>query len=391
MTHFFISILIGLFSFPSFSISFVVSKTEQDTSSVKSDLSRIKSDLDSLKSKLTLMESTLEIPERINYDLGMTLETMDVIQGLAIAAKTIPDPDIQAISADIDITINQVAPDLDDIKKVFNDLSQAVSPIITLTKAEIAVVSGLISAIRTMESNILDPFYSNLLKAQSCVDSSAVDKKSCMQEKLDSLVAPLSPKIAAIDSELKRIITTSDQIKAAADKLIAPLQAAESKLIAVTKFNEAMEAIEKPFHDLDSLMKKRFTVSFPYPDPHNIFKKDTYTITMSAMDVIHGVKHIEDEIKDKIHGALYDAAKLFGMSKLVNDLWNDFNHPFDAIMKALKVKLKPDLSSFMAMKASGGTAKSNSGSYQQALGKLSNLNSDLSFPKDCSTLSSLCR
>ncbi|MFT6603910.1 MAG: hypothetical protein ACJARO_001423, partial [Bacteriovoracaceae bacterium] len=202
---------------------------------------------------------------------------------------------------------------------------------------QIAKLEGKISQFNSQK---ISPFYQKVLAAQSCVDKAVPAKNSCMQEKLDKNANPADKLVAAADKGLETLLNDINKVDSMLESIESPLKAIGALISGINFLEHGFRIMIDPFLDLEKLLKKHFTVKFSYPNFRHPWKKKWVKIKLSGAQIIKGINHIIKEIKNKLRGALYKAAKLFGLKKLAKKFFKLLDNPLKIILKKLHLKIK---------------------------------------------------
>jgi DNA repair exonuclease SbcCD ATPase subunit len=371
-----------------FATSSIVSKLETDTRSMKVDIGALQKKVDSFKDKLEVLNERLAIPSHIAHDLGELDKAMSDVKNVASVGKLAPPikGQSEAVVEGVDVTQLPVH----DSHVMMSKLAETIEPVREQIKKAITKIEEIQKQVNTFKAKKIDPFYKSVIDAQACVDQSVPEKLDCMQSKLDAKAKPADVIVSATDRALKGTLKEISAIESIVENLESKIKNIEILIDDINLLEHDLSALVHPFSLLRSLLQKRFSVSFPYPDVKHLFKKKHFKISLSGDKIIKGIKYIEKKIKQMIKGALYKAAKVFGLSKLAKKLFKAFDNPFKIIMKKFHLKFKVKLPGIAKLK--GFDLKMKPLFKDLNLG-LSKLNLKLAIPSitTCGAISKMCK
>lgn len=130
--------------------------------------------------------------------------------------------------------------------------------------------------------------------------------------------------ILAVTNGLKIVYATLETFKTdakAIDQVYEPISPAVDR---IEKVKNSLQDTRNGLADLSAALNKSVGVSFPYVKfEHGIPHTAYYRVSVSVKTVIRGTSAIENEIRQKLSSLLYDALKLFGLNKAVQQIANE--------------------------------------------------------------------
>ncbi len=333
-----ILLLSSLLSLSALAISPTVSKLETDTRALKSDLSKVQGKLDNFKKRLTDLEEKLAIPSHIAKDLSDLDESMSTVKKVSTVAGFVPP--IRSEAESVSDGIDEIQPPVTKSKDIMQKIADTIEPIREKVIEARDQIAKLEVKISQFNSQKVSPFYQKVLAAQSCVDKAVPAKNTCMQGKLDKNADPADKVVALADKGLEALLKDIDKVDSMLESIESPLKAIGALISGINFLEHGLHIMINPFLDLEKFLKRHFTVKFSYPDFRHPWKKKWIKIKLSGAQIIKGINHIIKEIKKKLRGALYKAAKLFGLKKLAKKFFKLIDNPLKFILKKLHLKIK---------------------------------------------------
>jgi len=311
-------------------------KLDQDTARLDADTLALSDRLDKTSKRLDQLAKRLAIPGQL--------------------AKVLAAIETQMVTAQKGAKMAEGVPQLAEKAKRFG---ASLTPALANVKAARAKADAIAKRLEPVRKNAekfsgyaaktalgLDGFSAGVLRHEPdvtyCIQFAIAYNddpvKACVQQKADDLAAKLDPIVVELDKVIAPLLTTLD-MKAPA---LAALDGFDANITPVEDLKKKAEALQKKLkamcdalQALEEKMESSFTVSIPY-------LVGSYDIKVSMAIILKGSAAIGDYIKEKVSGAVWTAAKAFGLGKIVEILTDKANKAVNAIMD--KVDFKMDLS-----------------------------------------------
>lgn len=310
-------------------------KLDNDTAALDADTMKVSDRAATLSARLDTLADRLAIPGQLAKALGAVETQLVAIQK---GAKLAEGTQYKAKAKKLDDSATAALVNVRAAKAKAEAVAKAVEPARKAAE-KISGYSGKTAAgLKTFSETVLkhEPDVTYCVQFAIAYNSDPV--KTCVQDKADDLSARLDPRVLQADAVMKALLTDLDPKVPA----LTALENFNLDLDAVVKLKADTEALEKRLKPLCDALKKLedrmddgFTVSIPY-------LVGSYDITVSMKTILEGSAAITDYIEKKVSGAVWSAAKAFGLGKLVDKLSDKAKSAIDAILGA--VNFTPDLS-----------------------------------------------
>ncbi len=316
-------------------------KLEND---VKSLLARVDAMINTstvMDQKLTYVNGKLEIPAKMASDLNKLTEIMDTAKLLLEVAEAIPD--LEKPASLVRKGVSVIESPISEAKSGLTTIDDYLKPIKTAGNDFQKLNQKVLSALKSFK-NGLNQYVAKISQAQGCISSLPNgSKKSQLQSSLDKLAKASDTRVVQLNTFITKAESAYNSIIKVVNtkigKLFSSLYAIEKAIESLDKY---FDDIIDPLRDVGSLLKKYFKVKFPYPHPElsNPLHFSHYTLRISMSYIVKGAHEIEKKIEHILSSALYKAAKVFGLSKLVKSLEKLADKELKKIMGKLHLNFK---------------------------------------------------
>jgi len=342
---------------PNYTPSSAVTKLKADVADLNTTLNIYiktgnRADLD-----LTIVIAGIDMVTVINTDLTNIDHDGALLRDLLGVAKQVPALKEQAST--LLSALEKTKPSVKQAQKSTNEANARLIPIRNKLNTIDKGIRSLVKIAEGLEKG-LNLYSATLVKVQQCADGlPAGSKKDSIQISIDNRANEIDPTVVKINADLVSIInavnTIDQSIQSDTKKIIEPLHKLESDLDSLAR---KLHALINPLHELDALYKKEFSAEFPYPAPtfENPFKIKHYKVSIGFKTILEGKEKIEHEIEKMLSKEMYEAAKLFGLEKLIRAIEHDAMNEMNAIKNKIHLninievqgldKIEADLSAF---------------------------------------------
>ena len=321
-----------------------VQKLDSDINTLSGTVSQMLSTCQNLHEKLQYADKLLSIPSKISSDLKKLQQALSTVKGLLTAASLVPE--LKTAAKTMTDGINAINAPIADAVKSLDELSKALKPIQDGVEKTDAADQKLIKGLTEFKSG-LNRYKTAVDNAQKCISSLPDgDNKKTMQSDLDTLANASDKRVAQINTAIANVKNAYESLKEIiASELDPALELMKPIEQAIEQLDGKLVHLMDPLRELGKLMDKYFSVSFPYPDPtwSKPWRISHYELRVSMKKIINGAGAIEKEIEHLLSSALYKAAKIFGLSKLIHELINDASKELNVIKGKLHLDFKIEI------------------------------------------------
>ncbi len=311
-----------------------LSRLDVDAIQLNADMMALHTRLQDIHKVLWTTKKLLAAPGILASDLKKLETELKLLDGLLNTAQAVPQfrEDAKKAKQQIDVVLKEVSA----ARARAEDLEHRVEPY----KPKIESADNKVQKIDTNAERFrrffAEPMPTYTKVAQTCVSNAAQDRMSCMQRAVDDKANKLDKGVQEMDKVVKLALTNLPDI--------VPLKKLDADFEAIDAIGDKVEAMIKRIHEmtgalreLQSLLDKKIGASFPYPDPtwKNPLRVSHYEVKVKMRTILNGAKAIEDEIEHALSKTLWQAAKVFGVGKLVNAIKRDAEKELDGIKKKL--------------------------------------------------------
>lgn len=321
-----------------------VQKLDSDINTLSGTVSQMLSTCQNLHEKLQYADKLLSIPSKISSDLKKLQQALSTVKGLLTAASLVPE--LKTAAKTMTDGINAINAPIADAVKSLDELSKALKPIQDGVEKTDAADQKLIKGLTEFKSG-LNRYKTAVDNAQKCISSLPDgDNKKAMQSDLDTLANASDKRVAQINTAIANAKNAYESLKEIiASELDPALELMKPIEQAIEQLDGKLVHLMDPLRELGKLMDKYFSVSFPYPDPtwSKPWRISHYELRISMKKIVNGAGAIEKEIEHLLSSALYKAAKIFGLSKLIHELINDASKELNVIKGKLHLDFKIEI------------------------------------------------
>jgi len=322
-------------------------------------------DVDRLQSDVADFDKTLNTyitnGKKLDNDIQIVLKGLDLINTLAKNLKDLDDalttvekgikiaqdiPQTAETANKLEKEMQSIHPQVTKASTSVNNLNDKISPTRNKLQSFDSKLQNAITAAETFE-NGLNKYTADIAKAQQCISSLPDGStKDGLQSRLDKLANASDKRVVQANKLLKDIISVinaiDNKITQEIDKLMQPIDDLETDVASLLK---DLKGIINPLKDLESLFSKSFSVTFPYPSPtwKHPFRMKNYTLDIGFDIILQGADKIKNEIEKKLGKTMYEAAKAFGLNKLVDDLEDQGKKALNPILKDLHLDINMNI------------------------------------------------
>ena len=293
-----------------------IDKLHNDSKTLKTTLGIYLTEGAKLDRDLVFVTKSLDLLNTMTTDMSNLDDAMTSVDKLLDIAKEIPQ------------TAEQASTFSTNLKTVHDPVTKASTKLTTLNNK----CTGINADLKTFDTDLkaymgkvqtfegkLDTFNLNMDKAQRCVSSISNDSvRLFLQKKLDKVAKESDEVIVKANSDLQTIIDKVKQAKEYIDDKLAnafePINKLDAEIVSLL---DKLNALLKPLDDLEDVFNRSYTISFPYPSLKH-FKIKHYDLTIGFNIILQGFDKIRSEIEHILSKALYEAAKVFGLDKLIS-------------------------------------------------------------------------
>lgn len=321
-----------------------VQKLDSDINTLSGTVSQMLSTCQNLHEKLQYADKLLSIPSKISSDLKKLQQALSTVKGLLTAASLVPE--LKTAAKTMTDGINAINAPIADAVKSLDELSKTLKPIQDGVEKTDAADQKLIKGLTEFKSG-LNRYKTAVDNAQKCISSLPDgDNKKAMQSDLDTLANASDKRVAQINTAIANAKNAYESLKEIiASELDPALELMKPIEQAIEQLDGKLVHLMDPLRELGKLMDKYFSVSFPYPDPtwSKPWRISHYELRISMKKIVNGAGAIEKEIEHLLSSALYKAAKIFGLSKLIHELINDASKELNVIKGKLHLDFKIEI------------------------------------------------
>ena len=302
-----------------------------------------------LNTSLIYLQGKLALPGKLASDLKQLDSLLTTSKTLLEAASIIPD--LQSATSVMLDGISATQPPVQSAQTTATQFDDSVQPISDPVNALQGTVNTLSTDLTKFQQGLAQ--YLNAVRvAQQCVAGQPAASRQTLQNALDTLANGSSKTMADMNVAAGATNATVGTLQQTAQNTLAPVfepvNTLENDVAALFK---SLQGIEGPLNDVGSVLKKNFSVTFPYPNPSwsHPFRISHYTLNIRMTTIIAGAAKIEAEIESILRGFLYRMAKLFGLERLIDDLSSAANSEMKKVLDTLHLDFKvniPGLSTF---------------------------------------------
>ena len=325
---------------PAFTPSPAVIKLKADVADLNTTLNTYiktgnRADLD-----LTVVIAGIDMVAVINTDLTNIDHDGALLRDLLGVAKQVPALRDQAST--LLSELEQAKPSVKKAQKSTSEANARLIPIRNKLNTIDKNIRSLVKIAGVLEKG-LNLYSATLVKVQQCADGLLPgSKKDSIQSSIDNRANEIDPTVVKINANLVSIInavnTIDQSIQKDTKQIIEPLHKLESDLDSLAR---KLHALVNPLHELDALYKKEFSAEFPYPAPtfENPFKIKHYKVSIGFKTILQGKEAIEHEIEKMLSKEMYEAAKLFGLEKLIKSIEHDAMGELNSIKNKIHLNI----------------------------------------------------
>jgi hypothetical protein len=307
---------------------------DRDAATTDGDVDRLATRMDTLGHRLRTISELLAIPSDLAKDLKKIETLLVVVQKGAQLAEAVPQVEAQAkkVKEAIPPALVQVR----SARTKAEALGVKLEPARQLTSAMATGSARTALGLELFSADVLKKMPKVSLSAQYAIVHFEDPTRTCIQGKVDDVAGRLDQVLLDLDQVVKVLLVTYG-IDAPVLKDLENFVTRLDALDAVWKRAAALEArlagMEHELKALEQLLDSKYTIKIPYLLGH-------YDVKSSMSRIIKGSQAIEDDLKDAVSGAVWDAAKAFGLGKLIKDVEKDAFKDLDEITG--KLHLNPD-------------------------------------------------
>jgi len=321
-----------------------VQHLDTDINTLSGSVTQMLATCQNLHEKLQYADKLLSIPSKISSDLKKLQQTLSTVKTLLTAASLVPE--LKTAAQTMTDGINAINAPIADAINALDELDKSLKPIKDGVEKTDDADQKLISGLTDFNSG-LNRYKTALDNAQKCISSLPDgDNKNKIQSDLDTLANASDKRVTQINSAIASVKNAYEGLKEIiASELDPALELMNPIEAAIAQLDGKLVHLMDPLRELGKLMDKYFSVSFPYPDPtwSKPWRISHYELRISMKKIVNGADAIEKEIEHLLSSALYKAAKLFGLSKLVHELIDDASKELNAIKGKLHLDFKIEI------------------------------------------------
>jgi len=310
---------------------------DADSSQLNGDMIALHTRLQDIHKTLWLTKTLLAVPGYLASDLKKLESELKLLDGLLTTAQAIPElrEDAQNAKQQIEIVLKEFSA----ARAKAEQVEQQVKPFKTTIDTADSQIQKVDTNAERFRVAIVNPMstYTNI--AQTCVNNAVPAGRPCMQRAVDSKGNNLDVGVKQLDKVVKLALTDMPDL-ISLKKLDADFEALDSIRKKVASVLKEIHPMIDALKELDSLLKQHFHEKFPYPDPtwKDPIRISHYEIKVSMRTILNGSKAIEDEIEHALSKSMWEAAKVFGVGKLVNSLKHQAEKDLSTIKSKLHLK-----------------------------------------------------
>lgn len=302
-----------------------------------------------LNTSLIYLQGKLALPGKIASDLKQLDSLLTTSKTLLDAASIVPD--LQSATSVMLDGINATQPPVQSAQTTATQFDDGVKPISDPVNALQATVNTLSTDLTKFQQGLAQ-YLKAVALAQQCVAGQPAASRQTLQNTLDTLASSSAKTMADMNVAVGATNGTVSTLQQTAQNTLGPafdpITTVENDVAALFK---SLQGIEGPLNDIGSVLKKNFSVTFPYPDPSwtHPFRVSHYKLNIRMTTIIAGAAKIEAEIERILSGFLYRVAKAFGLERLIDDLTSSANSEMKKVLDALHLDFTvsiPGLPSF---------------------------------------------
>jgi CII-binding regulator of phage lambda lysogenization HflD len=319
-------------------LSASVDQLRTDIASLRQTLNVYDTHGKKLDTDLQLVIKALDLLDKMAHGLKSLDAAMTSAEKLLDIAKDIPQTSEQATT--LSNQLKSIHPSVTDASTKVNSLNDKLAP----TRQKLTTFDGILQKALIVEEGFdkVVGAYSDITgKAQTCINSlPAGTVKDGLQSRIDGLSNQSDPRVVQANKILRDPINAIDDIEKIIQERLRPLREPLDELDSdVENLLSKLNDIMNPLRDVQALFQKTFDVSFPYPSPtwRHPGRMKHYTVSIGFDVILKGSDAIKSDLKRMLGGALYDAAKAFGIDKLIKDLEDQAQGALKVVLNRLKL------------------------------------------------------
>jgi DNA repair exonuclease SbcCD ATPase subunit len=321
-------------------LSASVDQLRTDITALRQTLNAYETNGKKLDTDLQLVIKALDLLDKMAHGLKALDAGMTNVEKLLEIAKDIPQTSEQATT--LSNQLKSIHPSVTDASTKVNNLNDKLTPTRQkLTTFDAALQKAIIAA--EGFDKVMGAYSDIAGKAQQCISSlPAGTVKDDLQSKLDDLSNRSDPRVVQANKILRDPINAINDIEKIIQERLRPLREPLDELDSdVENLLSKLNDIINPLRDVETLFNKTFDVSFPYPSPtwRHPGRMKHFTISIGFDVILKGSDAIKSDMKRILSGALYEAAKVFGLEKLINDLEDQAQGALKVVLNRLKLNV----------------------------------------------------
>lgn len=322
-----------------------------DTTKLKADVTALNSTLDKYIKvgnkadlDLTVVITGIDIVAILNTDLTNIDHDSAVVRDLLGIAKQVPELKDQAsllLSA-----LEKAQPSVKQAQKTTSDANASLMPTRNRLNTVDKGLRTLVSTAGILEKT-LAVYSTALVKAEQCAAGLQTGKvRDSIQDNISHQSNDVDPYIVKANDgliEIINVVNAIDQtIQSNTKQVIEPIHKIEQEVDAVER---KIHAAVNPLHELSALFKKEFSAEFPYLSPtwKDPVRIRHHNFSIEFKVILQGEHAIEKEIEKILSKDMYNAAKLFGLGKLVKGIQHEAMKELNSIKGKLSLNIKMEI------------------------------------------------
>jgi hypothetical protein len=308
---------------------------DRDAATTAGDTDRLVKRLDTLGHRLRTVSELLAIPSDLAKDLKKIETLLAAVQKGAQLAEAVPQLEAQAkkVKEAIPPALLQVQ----SARTKAAALGAKLEPARQLTSLMATGSTRTALGLDVFSKDVLKQMPKVSLAAQYSIVHFEDPTRTCIQAKVDDCAGRLDEVVLGLDKVVLALLVTfgiDAPVLKDLENFVSRLDALDAVRKKAAQLEARLAGMERELKALEHLLDSTYTVKIPYLLGH-------YDVKINMSRILKGSKVIEDEIKDAVSGAVWDAAKAFGLEKLIKDVEKDAFKDLDEITG--KLHLNPDL------------------------------------------------
>jgi len=329
---------------------------------------------------LVKLENALSVPHKLATALKKLDNTLDTIKQMLGVAKLVPQTKTQA--ENLEQRLNAIHPNVKKAAASAEKFDKSVEPFRDATNmAEEAAATCLVGE-RTIQQAAFG--YVNTVEALA----NCVEKQPSTEPPAITLLNRSSESFVKINAGMKKANETYDTtvgmpakaLQATIDEILRQVKQMEELLAAVNRLQGDLGPLNDALAELKKVLDQSVSVSFDYPcGPKMCSQKVPYPcgvktckkwgasypcgtkwcdkeapyvcgvttcdagVSMSVGTIINSANEIERKIEAMLSSTAWEALKVIGVSKAVDDLKKKANDVFKPVMSRLRLDFPVDL------------------------------------------------